>query len=227
MKNNKGFSLVELIVVIAIMAILAAIAVVGFSAYIQKARNASDAEYISNVAYFAELLATEKQVAVDGIHLPKDKVDGVDDIKLWVKNPLTGNLELKDYRDLPWIQDIYDGVGNWEFIGDLEFNDQGDIGGNTPGDDEENPGEDVDCQHTDTIEEEAPEATCQRTGWKVVRCANSNCNHVIEKTEIPIQNHAYEPLNSVQIEGFTILKCKWCNDKLIKNENNLPLVPIG
>ena len=42
MKNNKGFSLVELIVVIAIMAILAAVAVIGVSVYIPKAQQASD-----------------------------------------------------------------------------------------------------------------------------------------------------------------------------------------
>lgn len=47
-KNNKGFSLVELIVVIAIMAILAAVAVVGFSLYIPKARQAADRQTISD-----------------------------------------------------------------------------------------------------------------------------------------------------------------------------------
>ena len=46
--NNKGFSLVELIVVIAIMAILAAVAVVGFSLYIPKAQQASDRQTISD-----------------------------------------------------------------------------------------------------------------------------------------------------------------------------------
>ena len=40
--NNKGFSLVELIVVIAIMAILAAVAVVGFSVFIPKAQEQAD-----------------------------------------------------------------------------------------------------------------------------------------------------------------------------------------
>ena len=49
--NNKGFSLVELIVVIAIMAILAAVAVVGFSMYIPKAQQASDKQLVSDVEY--------------------------------------------------------------------------------------------------------------------------------------------------------------------------------
>ena len=47
--NNKGFSLVELIVVIAIMAILAAVAVVGFSVYIPKAQKAADEQMFSDI----------------------------------------------------------------------------------------------------------------------------------------------------------------------------------
>lgn len=49
MKNNKGFSLVELIVVIAIMAILAAVAVIGVSVYIPKAQQANDKQLASDV----------------------------------------------------------------------------------------------------------------------------------------------------------------------------------
>ena len=49
MRNNKGFSLVELIVVIAIMAILAAVAVVGVSVYVPKAQQAKDKQLVSDV----------------------------------------------------------------------------------------------------------------------------------------------------------------------------------
>ena len=55
--NNKGFSLVELIVVIAIMAILAAVAVVGFSVYIPKAQQASDKQMVGDIEYALELHA--------------------------------------------------------------------------------------------------------------------------------------------------------------------------
>ena len=55
--NNKGFSLVELIVVIAIMAILAAVAVVGFSVYIPKAQQASDKQLVSDLQYVLDLHA--------------------------------------------------------------------------------------------------------------------------------------------------------------------------
>ena len=51
MKNNKGFSLVELIVVIAIMAILAAVAVAGFSVYIPKAQKQSDMNMLADIQY--------------------------------------------------------------------------------------------------------------------------------------------------------------------------------
>ena len=55
MRNNKGFSLVELIVVIAIMAILAAVAVAGFSMYIPKAQQATDKQMTSDIMYALEL----------------------------------------------------------------------------------------------------------------------------------------------------------------------------
>ena len=53
--NNKGFSLVELIVVIAIMAILAAVAVVGVSVYIPKAQQANDKQLASDIEYALNL----------------------------------------------------------------------------------------------------------------------------------------------------------------------------
>lgn len=56
-KNNKGFSLVELIVVIAIMAILAAVAVVGVSVYIPKAQKANDEQLAADIKYALNLAA--------------------------------------------------------------------------------------------------------------------------------------------------------------------------
>ena len=53
--NNKGFSLVELIVVIAIMAILAAVAIPTFAGFINKANVASDVDFVNNAEYAAEL----------------------------------------------------------------------------------------------------------------------------------------------------------------------------
>ncbi len=58
MKNNKGFSLVELIVVIAIMAILAAVAIPTFATFINKANVSTDVDFINNAEYAAELAYT-------------------------------------------------------------------------------------------------------------------------------------------------------------------------
>ena len=55
MKNNKGFSLVELIVVIAIMAILAAVAIPTFASFITKANVAADVDFMSQAEYAFEL----------------------------------------------------------------------------------------------------------------------------------------------------------------------------
>lgn len=57
MKNNKGFSLVELIVVIAIMAVLAAVAVVGLSVYIPKAQQAADQQMVADIQKAIDLYA--------------------------------------------------------------------------------------------------------------------------------------------------------------------------
>lgn len=59
MRNNKGFSLVELIVVIAIMAILAAVAIPTFSSFINKANVASDEDYANGIKYAVNLALTE------------------------------------------------------------------------------------------------------------------------------------------------------------------------
>ena len=58
MKNNKGFSLVELIVVIAIMAILAAVAIPTFASFITKANEASDKQFVSDLEYVIDLSNT-------------------------------------------------------------------------------------------------------------------------------------------------------------------------
>ena len=55
MKNNKGFSLVELIVVIAIMAILAAVAIPTFATFITKANKAADEDFMAQAKYAIEL----------------------------------------------------------------------------------------------------------------------------------------------------------------------------
>ena len=86
--NNKGFSLVELIVVIAIMAILAAVAIPTFATFIKKANVASDESYMNDIAYAIELaLANEGgipeggeiRVTITGTTFSYEVVDGEGD----------------------------------------------------------------------------------------------------------------------------------------------------
>ena len=67
MKENKGFTLVELIVVIAILGILAAVAVPAYTGYITKANEAADTQVLSaaNTAFAAACMEsgiTNRQV---------------------------------------------------------------------------------------------------------------------------------------------------------------------
>ena len=77
MKNNKGFSLVELIVVIAIMAILAAVAVIGVSVYIPKAQQASDKQLVSDIEYALHLAMQTSELADEPIGKLVLSQDGV------------------------------------------------------------------------------------------------------------------------------------------------------
>lgn len=67
--NNKGFSLVELIVVIAIMAILAAVAIPTFASFITKANKASDTSYMNDIAYAINLALAKEGGVPDGYEI--------------------------------------------------------------------------------------------------------------------------------------------------------------
>ena len=67
MRNNKGFSLVELIVVIAIMAILAAVAIPTFATFIGKAQVASDVDFMAQVNSAAELAYATETAGITSI----------------------------------------------------------------------------------------------------------------------------------------------------------------
>ena len=61
-KNNKGFSLVELIVVIAIMAILAVTLAPRLTQYVEKSRKAADQEAVNAIYTAARLAVLDEKV---------------------------------------------------------------------------------------------------------------------------------------------------------------------
>lgn len=63
--NNKGFSLVELIIVIAIMAILIAVLAPQYLRYVEKSRLQSDNSTIGEVANAVKVAAANESVASD------------------------------------------------------------------------------------------------------------------------------------------------------------------
>lgn len=100
-KNNKGFSLVELIVVIAIMAILAVTLAPRLSQYVEKSRKASDQEAINTIFTAAKLANLEDPVE-DGYSLNLSETDGL----------YTVTAEGKTWT----LDDTYTEVGKEEFF---------------------------------------------------------------------------------------------------------------
>ena len=58
-QNNKGFTLVELVVVIAILAILVGLLVPQYTKYVDKARKSSDASNLANMVRAVEIAAAD------------------------------------------------------------------------------------------------------------------------------------------------------------------------
>lgn len=122
MKNNKGFSLVELIVVIAIMAILAAVAIPTFATFIARANEASDIDFMNNVEYAAELAYAGEALKVTAIEveLTEDKGnaekvtvtfainDGTDTLVVQ-KNNSSSDAKEKE------LMDLIAGTIDWEY----------------------------------------------------------------------------------------------------------------
>lgn len=63
--NNKGFSLVELIIVIAIMAVLIAVLAPQFLRYVERSRLQADNSAIGEIANAAKVAATDEDVAAE------------------------------------------------------------------------------------------------------------------------------------------------------------------
>ena len=223
MKNNKGFSLVELIVVIAIMAILAAVAVVSFSIYIEKAHESNDNQYLSNVKYFATLSATEHQFELVRIEVSQI-VDGPEDIKLWIKDLSTGEVKRYTWEDekyRPIIEEIYNAVGNWEFHKLIEEDSS-----EEETEEEFKPGQMPEgCTHpNEPITRVVKQPTCTETGLKRSKCPD--CGSITEKDIIiDALGHNYSTYDAGS--GFKVQHCDRCGTYEIHGPDNMPLVPMG
>lgn len=64
-KNNKGFSLVELIVVIAVMAVLVGVLAPAYLRYVDKAKLQKDVSAVSEVVECIKMAASEQDVAAE------------------------------------------------------------------------------------------------------------------------------------------------------------------
>ena len=76
MKNNKGFSLVELIVVIAIMAILVGVAVPVYSSYVEKAQKASDIQMVGEIKQALQVYYASNPTDFEGGYILLKPNDG-------------------------------------------------------------------------------------------------------------------------------------------------------
>ena len=62
-KNNKGFTLVELIVVVAILAIITVVVAPQYLEYVEKSRIGTDENALGEIAHVAEIAFVEKQAS--------------------------------------------------------------------------------------------------------------------------------------------------------------------
>ena len=66
MKNNKGFSLVELIIVIAIMAVLVGVLAPTYLQYVEKSKKSNDSQTVDSIINALEICAIDPEVQVAG-----------------------------------------------------------------------------------------------------------------------------------------------------------------
>ena len=219
MKNNKGFSLVELIVVIAIMAILAAVAVASYSIYIDRAQDAADRNYIDNILYFSQLFAVENQIPLEGVVIDPE-VTGPENIKLIIGYNADGTPIYYEGD----VSEIYEAVGDGYVEGgfnngkfDPDFDDIV-----IPPD---HPGLNT-CNHTDkTLLHEQP-ATCTQDGWKQYRCNNSDCQRGWTEKTADAKGHHFSEILTNGESKYKYYACDDCGRIQIKSSDGSVIVPI-
>lgn len=213
MKNNKGFSLVELIVVIAIMAILATVAVASYAIYVDRAQDAADKNYLDNIVYFAELFAVEHQIPLYEV-IVAPKVDGPEDIKLIIG--------YKDGSPIYYegdISEIYNAVGDGYVEGGLN-NDKYFDDIIIPPDYEGNP----ECPHANKTLLHEQSATCTQDGWKQYRC--NDCNRGWTEEDGKAKGHSFTAITTAGNSKYTYYVCSECGRIQITSSDGSVIVPI-
>lgn len=128
MKNNKGFSLVELIIVVAIMAVLIGVLAPQYLKYVEKSRVSSDKTAISSVVGAVNTSLSDEDVYSDVSTSGNVKIDaagaiscGDSDLETAVKKICGSTISLasKAYKGKAFtIHYSFDGE-NWD-VADIE-----------------------------------------------------------------------------------------------------------
>ena len=105
--NNKGFSLVELIVVIAIMGILAVTLAPRLMHYVEKTRVASDQEIANAVLTAAKLGYMQYEADFDALDLADGSQDGILKLGGAVATPSTTIFEIDATNAKKWTKTDY------------------------------------------------------------------------------------------------------------------------